>query len=96
MSKMGNLHFQAQEDARDGTMDKKSFLDEYGDCALEIWEEFNGDTKEDMKQLVLKEIDDFMSDAPDYDDRKKSYFGQSLEEQSDYEVQTEHWNKERA
>ena len=39
MSKMGNIHFQAQEDAIDGTMDKKSFLDEYGADALDIWEE---------------------------------------------------------
>jgi hypothetical protein len=76
MSKMGNLHFQAQEDARDGTMDKKSFLDEYGTGALDIWEEFNGE------------------DPDEY--RKKSYFGQSLEEQSDYEIQTEHWGSERA
>ena len=76
MSKMGNLHFQAQEDARDGTMDKKSFLDEYGTSALDIWEEFNGE------------------DPDEYS--KKSYFGQSLQEQSDYEIQTEHWNKERA
>ena len=94
MSKMGNIHLQAQEDARDG-MDLKSYLDEYGDDALDIWREYNGDTKEDMKQLVLKEIDDFMSDAPDYDDRKKSFFGKSLEKQSDYEVQTEHWDDDR-
>ena len=52
------------------------FLDEYGDGALDIWEEFNGE------------------DPDEY--RKKSYFGQSLEEQSDYEIQTEHWGKERA
>ena len=57
-------------------MDKKSFLDEYGADALDIWEEFNGE------------------DPDEY--RKKSYFGQSLEEQSDYEIQTEHWAKERA
>ena len=75
MSKMGNIHLQAQEDARDG-MDLSRFLDEYGDGALDIWEEFNGE------------------DPDEY--RKKSYFGQSLEEQSDYEIQTEHWAKERA
>ena len=74
MSKMGNIHLQAQEDARDG-MDLSRFLDEYGDGALEIWEEFNGE------------------DPDEY--RKKSYFGQSLEEQSDYEVQTEHWDYDR-
>jgi hypothetical protein len=28
--------------------------------------------------------------------KQKSFFGQSLEEQSDYEIQTEHWGKERA
>ena len=76
MSKMSNIHFQAQEDAIDGTMDKKSFLDEYGADALDIWEEFNGCDEDEGKQ--------------------KSFFGKSLEEQSDYEVQTEHWNKERA
>ena len=59
-----------------GIMDKKSYLEEYGVDALDIWEEFNGE------------------DPDEY--RKKSYFGQSLEEQSDYEIQTEHWNKERA
>ena len=76
MSKMGNIHYQAQKDAIAGTMDKKSFLDEYGDDALDIWKEFNGED-------------------PD-EGRKNSYFGQSLEEQSDYEIQTEHWGKERA
>ena len=75
MSKMGNLHFQAQEDARDG-MDLKSYLDEYGDDALDIWKEYNGE------------------DPDEY--REKSFFGKSLEKQSDYEVQTEHWGKERA
>ena len=64
MSKMGNIVVQAQEDAVDG-MDLSRFLDEYGDDALDIWEEFNGE------------------DPDEY--RKKSYFGQSLEEQSDYE-----------
>ena len=75
MSKMGNIHFQAQEDARDGIMDLKSYLDEYGDDALDIWEEFNGSVEEDM--------------------REKSFFGKSLEEQSDYEIQTEHWADDR-
>ena len=74
MSKMGNIHLQAQEDARDG-MDLSRFLDEYGDSALEIWEEFNGCVEEDM--------------------REKSFFGKSLEKQSDYEIQTEHWNDDR-
>ena len=50
MSKMGNIHFQAQEDARDGIMEKKSFLEEYGDGALDIWEEFNG---EDPDEYML-------------------------------------------
>jgi len=76
MSKMGNIHYQAQEDAIAGIMDLRSYLDEYGDDALDIWEEFNGED-------------------PD-EGRKKSYFGQSLEEQSDYEIQTEHWGSERA
>ena len=76
MSKMGNIHYQAQEDAIAGIMDLRSYLDEYGDDALDIWKEFNGED-------------------PD-EGRKKSYFGQSLEEQSDYEIQTEHWGKERA
>ena len=31
MSKMGNIHLQAQEDARDGIMDLRSYLDEYGE-----------------------------------------------------------------
>jgi len=75
MGKMGNLHLQAQEDARDGIMDLRSYLDEYGDDALDIWEEFNGE------------------DPDEY--RKKSYFGQSLEKQSDYEIQTEHWADDR-
>ena len=75
MSKMGNIHLQAQEDASDG-MDLSRFLDIYGDDALEIWEEVNGSVEEDM--------------------REKSYFGKSLEKQSDYEIQTEHWAKERA
>ena len=74
MGKMGNIHLQAQEDARDG-MDLSRFLDEYGDDALEIWEEFNGSVEEDM--------------------REKSFFGKSLEKQSDYEVQTEHWDYDR-
>ena len=74
MSKMGNIHLQAQEDARDG-MDLSRFLDEYGDDALEIWEEFNGGVEEDM--------------------REKSFFGKSLEKQSDYEIQTEHWADDR-
>ena len=30
------------------------------------------------------------------DMREKSFFGKSLEKQSDYEIQTEHWAKERA
>ena len=76
MSKMGNIHLQAQEDARDGIMDLKSYLDEYGDSALDIWEEFNGCDEDEGKQ--------------------KSFFGKSLEDQSDYEIQTEHWGKERA
>ena len=75
MSKMGNIHLQAQEDASDG-MDLSRFLDEYGDGALEIWEEFNGCDEDEGKQ--------------------KSFFGKSLEDQSDYEIQTEHWGKERA
>jgi len=75
MSKMGNIHLQAQEDARDGTMDLKSYLDEYGDGALSIWEEYNGE------------------DPDEY--REKSFFGKSLEKQSDYEVQTEHWDNDR-
>ena len=74
MSKMGGIHLQAQEDASDG-MDLSRFLDEYGDDALEIWEEFNGSVEEDM--------------------REKSFFGKSLEKQSDYEVQTEHWDDDR-
>ena len=74
MSKMGGIHLQAQEDASDG-MDLSRFLDEYGDGALEIWEEFNGSVEEDM--------------------REKSFFGKSLEKQSDYEVQTEHWDYDR-
>ena len=74
MSKMGNIHLQAQEDARDG-MDLSRFLDEYGDDSLSIWEEFNGSVEEDM--------------------REKSFFGKSLEKQSDYEVQTEHWDYDR-
>jgi len=74
VSKMGNIHLQAQEDASDG-MDLSRFLDEYGDGALEIWEEFNGSVEEDM--------------------REKSFFGKSLEKQSDYEVQTEHWDYDR-
>ena len=72
MSKMGNIHLQAQEDARDGIMDLKSYLDEYGDGALSIWEEYNGE------------------DPDEY--REKSFFGKSLEKQSDCEVQTEHWD----
>ena len=75
MSKMGNIHYQAQEDAISGIMDKRSYLDEYGDDALDIWEEFNGSVEEDM--------------------REKSYFGKSLEKQSDYEIQTEHWDDDR-
>ena len=76
MSKMGNIHLQAQEDARDGIMDLKSYLDEYGDGALDIWKEFNGE------------------DPDEY--REKSFFGKSLEKQSDYEAQTEHWGSDRA
>ena len=76
MSKMGNIHYQAQEDAISGIMDLRSYLDEYGDDSLSIWEEFNGGVEEDM--------------------REKSFFGKSLEKQSDYEIQTEHWAKERA
>ena len=110
MSKMGNIHLQAQEDARDG-MDLSRFLDEYGDDALKIWEEFNGSVEEDiketqsieakvMKHQILKEIDDFMSGAPDYDDefydeRKKSYYWLSTQPQTDEEIQTEHWNDDR-
>jgi len=75
MSKMGNIHLQAQEDARDGTMDLKSYLDEYGDGALSIWEEYNGE-------------------EPD-EDRKKGSFWLSQQPQSDYEVQTEHWDDDR-
>jgi len=51
MSKMGNIHYQAQEDAISGIMDKRSYLDEYGDDALDIWEEFNGEEPgDDRKQ----------------------------------------------
>ena len=46
---MGNIHLQAQEDARDG-MDLSRFLDEYGDDSLSIWEEFNGSVEEDMRE----------------------------------------------
>jgi len=49
VSKMGNIHLQAQEDARDG-MDLKSYLDEYGDGALDIWEEFNGCDEDEDKE----------------------------------------------
>jgi|TARA_R100000049_G_C1924812_1_gene69391 hypothetical protein len=50
MSKMGNIHYQAQEDAISGIMDKRSYLDEYGDDALDIWEEFNGEEPDDDRK----------------------------------------------
>jgi hypothetical protein len=50
MSKMGNIHYQAQEDAIAGIMDKRSYLDEYGDDALDIWEEFNGEEPDDDRK----------------------------------------------
>jgi len=50
MSKMGNIHYQAQEDAIAGIMDLKSYLDEYGDDALDIWEEFNGEEPDDDRK----------------------------------------------
>ncbi len=50
MSKMGNIHHQAQEDAISGIMDKRSYLDEYGDDALDIWEEFNGEEPDDDRK----------------------------------------------
>ena len=50
MSKMGNIHYQAQEDAISGIMDKGSYLDEYGDDALDIWEEFNGEEPDDDRK----------------------------------------------
>ena len=39
--------------------------------------------------------EEFNGEDPD-EYRKKSFFGKSLEKQSDYEVQTEHWGSERA
>tara|TARA_R100000789_G_scaffold8984_1_gene12959 strand:+ start:220 stop:459 length:240 start_codon:yes stop_codon:yes gene_type:complete len=50
MSKMGNIHYQAQEDAISGIMDKRSYLDEYGDDALDIWKEFNGEEPDDDRK----------------------------------------------
>ena len=50
MSKMGNLHFQAQEDAIAGIMDLRSYLDEYGDDALEIWEQANGCDEDEERE----------------------------------------------
>jgi len=50
VSKMGNIHYQAQEDAISGIMDKRSYLDEYGDDALDIWEEFNGEEPDDDRK----------------------------------------------
>jgi len=50
VSKMGNIHYQAQEDAISGIMDKGSYLDEYGDDALDIWEEFNGEEPDDDRK----------------------------------------------
>jgi hypothetical protein len=47
---MGNIHYQAQEDAISGIMDKGSYLDEYGDDALDIWEEFNGEEPDDDRK----------------------------------------------
>jgi hypothetical protein len=47
---MGNIHYQAQEDAISGIMDKRSYLDEYGDDALDIWEEFNGEEPDDDRK----------------------------------------------
>ena len=49
MSKMGNIHLQAQEDASDG-MDLSRFLDEYGDDSLSIWEEFNGGVEDEERE----------------------------------------------
>ena len=50
MSKMGNIHYQAQEDAISGIMDKRSYLDEYGDDALDIWEQANGCDEDEERE----------------------------------------------
>ena len=50
MSKMGNIHYQAQEDAIAGIMDLRSYLDEYGDDALDIWKEFNGGVEDEEEE----------------------------------------------
>ena len=49
MSKMGNIHLQAQEDASDG-MDLSRLLDEYGDDALDIWEQANGCDEDEERE----------------------------------------------
>jgi len=41
------------------------------------------------------EIWEEVNGSVEEDMREKSYFGKSLEKQSDYEIQTEHWNDDR-
>tara|TARA_R110000824_G_scaffold280982_1_gene469246 strand:- start:184 stop:465 length:282 start_codon:yes stop_codon:yes gene_type:complete len=89
MSKIGNLVIQAQEDAVDG-MTLPNFLEEYGGDSLWIWEQVNGEAPDELEFLNRKrEGEEIFSDTP------MSSYGKSIQEQSDREVQQEHWQHER-
>jgi len=100
MSKIGAIVIQAQEDVASG-MTLSNFLKEYGHSSLWIWEQANGEAPDEgeflseadyLRHLNKKVAEDLESLG---EDRPLSAYGKSIAEQTDEEIQTEHWADDR-
>ncbi len=98
MSKIGAIVIQAQEDAVDG-MTLPNFLEEYGHSSLWIWEQVNGEEPDEGEFLskadYLRHLNRKRDGEEVFSDTPMSYYGKSIQEQSDQEIQTEHWADDR-